>query len=280
MIEFLAFSTASTAVVLSYGFVLGLKHATEADHLAAVTTIVTERSNIWTSALVGGLWGVGHTISLLAAGILVLGLNYQISERTERFLEFGVGIMLVVLGLNVIRKLLSGGHLHFHSHEHGGHEHSHPHLHKHADEPHPHTHTHEHDGETHSHSHEHPHGVNDHGHSHETVPVVATHHGLRLSPRALIIGMVHGLAGSAALMLLIIPTIESRALGLLYIVIFGIGSIGGMMLMSFLVGLPFRLTDLKLHRFNHILQAAAGIISISLGLYIVYEKGVTEGLLS
>lgn len=252
MSEFLAFSTASTAVVLFYGFVLGLKHATEADHLAAVTTIVTERANIWTSALVGGLWGLGHTISLLAAGILVLGLNYQISEQTERLLEFGVGIMLVLLGLNVIRKLLSGGHLHFHSHEHAGHTHAHPHLHDHDET---------------------------HNSSVDAQAVPATHHGLGFSPRALLIGMVHGLAGSAALMLLIIPTIESRALGLLYIVIFGVGSIGGMMLMSFLVGLPFRLTDLRFHRFNHLLQAVAGLISISIGLWIVYEKGFTEGLM-
>lgn len=251
MNEIFAFSTVSSAVVLFYGFVLGLKHATEADHLAAVTTIVTERSSIWTSALVGGLWGLGHTISLIAAGILVLGLNYQISEQTERFLEFGVGIMLVLLGLNVIRKLLSGGHLHFHAHEHAGHKHSHPHVHKHDEAHHP----------------------------AADVPV-ATHHGLGFSPRALLIGMVHGLAGSAALTLLIIPTIESRALGLLYIVIFGVGSIGGMMLMSFLVGLPFRLTDLKFQRFNHLLQAVAGLISISIGLWIVYEKGFTEGLMS
>ncbi|MGD9561955.1 MAG: urease accessory protein UreH [Pyrinomonadaceae bacterium] len=257
MNEVFALTTATTAAVLFYGFVLGLKHATEADHLAAVTTIVTERANLWTSALVGGLWGVGHTISLLAAGILVLVLNYEISERTERILEFGVGLMLVFLGLNVIRKLLSGGHLHFHPHEHGTHAHSHPHLHEHDDD----------------HAHSHDHGD---AHAHDETP---THHGMRLSPRALLIGMIHGLAGSAALMLLIIPTIDSRAVGLLYIVIFGIGSIGGMMLMSLLVGLPFRFTDLKFHRFNHILQAVAGLISISLGLWIVYEKGFAEGLI-
>ena len=90
--------------------------------------------------------------------------------------------------------------------------------------------------------------------------------------------MIHGLAGSAALMLLVIPTIDSRPLGLLYILIFGAGSIGGMMLMSLLVGLPFSLTALRFNRFNLLLQAAAGIVSIALGLFIVYEKGVTEGL--
>ena len=239
-----AFSATSIPAVLGLGFFLGLKHATEADHLAAVTTIVSGRKSIWNSALVGGLWGLGHTISLFIAGIFVLLLNFQISERTERALEFCVGLMLTILGLNVLRKLISGGLLHFHAHEHGGRKHVHPHVHEHAEDDQPHT-----------------------------------HHGLSLSPRALIIGMVHGLAGSAALMLLVIPTIESRSVGLLYIVIFGVGSIGGMMLMSLLVSLPFRMTEFKFERINRLMQVAAGVISISLGLWIVYEKGFSEGLI-
>ncbi|MCA1624474.1 MAG: urease accessory protein UreH [Acidobacteria bacterium] len=239
----LMFST-STATVLSLGFFLGLKHATEADHLAAVSTIVTERRSLFSSALVGGLWGLGHTISLFVAGIFVLLLNFQISERTERMLEFGVGVMLVFLGLNVLRKIIQGGTLHFHSHEHGGHKHIHPHLHEHGQEDEPHS-----------------------------------HHGFSFSPRSLIIGMVHGLAGSAALMLLVIPTINSTAMGLLYIVIFGVGSIGGMMLMSFLVSLPFQITALRFNRFNLLLQCIAGLFSVALGLLIIYEKGITEGLL-
>lgn len=86
------------------------------------------------------------------------------------------------------------------------------------------------------------------------------------------VGMVHGLAGSAALMLLVIPTIESRVLGLVYVLIFGVGSIGGMMLMSFLVGLPFHFTALRFNRFNYALQACAGLVSVLLGLSIIYEK--------
>jgi sulfite exporter TauE/SafE len=243
MSEFLsAFSATSTFAILGFGFLLGLKHATEADHLAAVSTIVSERRSLFGSAIIGGVWGLGHTISLFLAGVFVLLLKFQITERTEKFLECGVGVMLVLLGLNVLRKLLKGGHLHFHAHEHGERVHVHPHIHeREKDEPH-------------------------------------THHGFSFSPRALIIGMVHGLAGSAALMLLIIPTIESQALGLLYIIVFGVGSIGGMMLMSFLVGLPFRLTASRFNRFNHILQSIAGLVSIALGLFIVYEKGITEGL--
>ncbi len=243
MPEILFLSSMSATAVLGFGFLLGLKHATEADHLAAVSTIVTERRSLFSSAIVGGLWGLGHTISLFVAGIFVLLLNFEISEQTERMLEFGVGVMLVLLGLNVLRKIIQGGTLHFHAHEHGDREHIHPHLHEHgkADNP-------------------------------------NSHHGFSFSPRAVVIGMIHGLAGSAALMLLVIPTIDSPALGLLYIVIFGIGSIGGMMLMSFLVGLPFQITALRFNRFNLLLQCVAGLISVGLGLYIIYEKGFTENL--
>jgi sulfite exporter TauE/SafE len=240
----LFFFATSSAWILTLGFLLGIKHATEADHLAAVSTIVTERKSLFSSAFVGALWGLGHTISLLVAGVFVLLLNFQITERAERALEFCVGLMLVLLGLNVLRKMLRGGWLHFHAHKHGEHEHAHPHIHKsETKEPH-------------------------------------THHGFSFNPRALIIGMVHGLAGSAALMLLVIPTISSRLMGLLYIIIFGIGSIGGMMLMSFLVGLPFHLTTARFNRFNLLLRGAAGIFSVGLGLWIVYEKTITKGLFS
>ncbi len=243
MSEILLLSTMSTAAVLGLGFVIGLKHAIEADHLAAVSTIVSERRSLWSSMFIGGVWGLGHTISLVVAGIFVLLLNFQISEQNERMLEFFVGVMLVLLGLNVWRKLFRGGTLHVHAHEHGARQHVHPHLHetKTPDAPH-------------------------------------THHGFSFSPRALIIGMIHGLAGSAALMLAVIPTIDSRPLGLLYIVIFGIGSIGGMMLMSLLVGLPFSLTALRFNRFNYILQSVAGLISVGLGFFIIYEKAFSEGL--
>ena len=243
MPEILFLFATSTPAILGLGFLIGLKHATEADHLAAVSTIVTERRSLWSSAIVGGIWGLGHTISLLIVGIFVLLLNFQVSEQSERMLEFGVGVMLVLLGLNVLRKIIQGGTLHFHTHEHGERIHAHPHLHEAG-----------------------------------RVDAPDTHHGLSFSPRALIIGMVHGLAGSAALMLLVLPTIESRPLGLLYIIVFGVGSIGGMMLMSFLIALPFTLTALRFNRFNYLLQSIAGLISIGLGLYIIYEKSVVEGL--
>lgn len=236
--ELLLQTPVSTAAILGFGFLIGLKHATEADHLAAVSTMVSERRSLWSSAIVGGLWGLGHTISLFAAGIFVLLLDFHISEVMERWLEFGVGVMLTLLGINVLRKILTGGIVHFHAHEHGGHNHAHPHVHDHDEVLHP-----------------------------------ETAHSKTQSPKALLVGLIHGLAGSAGLMLVMIPTIPSKTAGLVYIVVFGLGSIGGMMLMSLLVGLPFHYTALKFGKLNNVLQAVAGAVSVGLGLYIIYERG-------
>lgn len=223
----------STISVLVIGFALGLQHATEADHLAAVSTIVSEKKSLLTAAIVGGFWGVGHTVSLFVVGAIVIFLKVQISETVEARLEAIVGGMLVLLGINALRKLFSAQKVHVHRHEHGAREHVHI-------------------------------------HTHEKEESDAVHH--RFSPRSVLIGMVHGLAGSAALMLLILPTIPSPAVALLYILIFGIGSIGGMMAMSFLIGLPFHLTAGRFSVLNGAIRLLAGIFSLTLGAYIVYEK--------
>src|SRR6185369_6954024 len=223
----------STFSVLAIGFVLDLQHATEADHLAAVSTIVSEKKNLFTASIVGGLWGIGHTISLFAVGVLVIFLKLQISESLEAKLEGCVGVMLVVLGLNALRKLFQASKVHVHTHEHGGHTHTHI-------------------------------------HAHGSKSAEESHH--RLSPRSILIGMVHGLAGSAALMLLVVPTIKSESVALLYILIFGIGSIGGMMAMSFLIGLPFHFTAGRFDILNRGIRLIAGLFSLGLGMSIIYEK--------
>ncbi len=240
MTEAIALSTAS---VLAFGFVLGLKHAVEVDHLAAVSTIVSERKSLLSSLLVGGLWGVGHTISLLVAGIFVIVLRVEIGERTALALEFLVGLMLVALGANALRKLWRGGHIHLHAHRHGGRAHVHPHV---------------------------------HGGEPETD--TDTHHGFRPNMRPLVVGMVHGLAGSAALMLLVLSTIETPLVGLAYIVVFGVGSIGGMMLMSALVSLPLYLTARRFTRANLMMRGLAGLFSLSFGLFVIYQIGIAGSL--
>ncbi len=245
MLLFLADTTAlSSASVLGLGLVLGLRHALDADHLAAVSTIVSERKSWFSSSLVGGLWGIGHTLSLLIAAVAVLMFKFQISERLALVLEFGVALMLIALGANAIWKLMRGGYIHLHVHQHGGRTHFHPHI---------------------------------HTGPHETDP--DTHHGLHIGRRPLLVGMVHGLAGSAALMLIVLSTINSTLLSLLYIVFFGLGSIGGMMLMSSLLGLPVQITAVRFKRTNVAVRALAGLFSLGFGLHMAYEIGFVEGLL-
>lgn len=241
-------TTLSIFWLLAVSFGLGLKHATEPDHLAAVSTIVSERRNIWSASLIGALWGVGHTISLFVAGILVIFLHFEISERLAQILEFCVALMLIGLGIDTLRKVLRGGQIHWHTHRHGGVTHVHPHVHEAAD-----AHSH---NDTHS----------------------ATHHGLKLGPRPLLVGMVHGMAGSGALMLLILSTISSTGVGIAYLLIFGAGSIGGMMIMSFLVGLPFHFSAKRFTRAEWLLRGAAGLFSLGFGLFMVYDIGFTQGL--
>jgi len=148
-----------------------------------------------------------------------------------------------LLGANLLRKIFLGKELHMHAHQHGGHFHAHPHVHERAeaDEPH-------------------------------------THHGLQVSGRPFFIGLVHGMAGSAALMLLVLATIPSPIIGLLYIAIFGIGSVGGMLLMSAAISLPFAFTANKFLRFNFAVRALAGVFSIAFGIFMMYEIGFVDGL--
>jgi len=234
----------SIVSLLALGFVLGLKHAVDADHLAAVSTMASERRSLFGSSLIGALWGLGHTISLMLAGLLVIVLHFEITDKMKQSLEFGVGLMLVVLGVNALRKLARGGHVHVHVHEHGGHAHAHPHIHdrKAKEEPH-------------------------------------THHGLNLGARPLLVGLVHGLAGSAALMLLVLTTISSPLVGLIYIAVFGIGSIGGMMIMSLLFALPARFTVNRFARTNLALRGLAGLFSLGFGLVMIYQIGFVDHLI-
>jgi sulfite exporter TauE/SafE len=223
----------STLSVLLIGFALGLQHAIEGDHLAAVSTIVSEKKNLFTASIIGGMWGVGHTISLFVVGIVVIFLKVQISPAVEGKLEAVVGGMLVLLGLNALRKLAAAEKVHVHAHDHGTREHVHLHV-------------------------------------HGSAAKEKSHH--RFNLRSVAIGMVHGLAGSAALMLLVLPSIESPALALLYILVFGVGSIGGMMAMSFFIGLPFHFTADRFDLLNKGIRLVAGAFSLGLGAYIVYEK--------
>ena len=223
----------TTIGLLVMGFLFGLYHAREADHLAAVSAIVSERKNILAASLIGGFWGLGHTLSLFVVGALVIFAKLQISESTAGYLEGFVGVMLVLLGLNAIRKVFAAEKIHAHSHTHGGHEHTHVHI-------------------------------------HENQRSEVSHH--RFAPRSVVVGMVHGLAGSAGLMLLVLPTIPSPAVALLYIAIFGIGSIAGMMIMSLLMGLPLYFTATRFVALNKGIRILAGAFSLVWGGLLINEK--------
>ena len=245
-------NTVSVFSLLAVGFGLGLKHATEADHLAAVSNIVSDRKSLWSASLVGALWGLGHTISLFVAAVAVIFFHFEIGERLSRGLELGVGLMLIVLGFDTLRKLFRGGQMHMHFHRHGGRLHAHPHVHE---------ATQAHQSDDQKQSVEQP-----------------THHGLAIGSRPLMVGMIHGLAGSGALMLLVLSTVSSPLVGMSYIVVFGVGSVGGMMLMSFLLSIPFHFTAKAFGGVELTMRGIAGAFSVSFGIFMIYQIGFVQGL--
>jgi hypothetical protein len=244
-----SFARMSAFAVLGLGLVFGLKHATEVDHVVAVSNIVSEQRKLWRAALVGGLWGVGHTASLLFVGAVALVLRVAISERVASGLEFCVALMIIGLGVATFTRSLRARRapVHLHRHRHDGLQHAHVHFHEAGTE---------HAGAAAPHSH-----------------AVA-----RVGIKPLLVGAMHGLAGSAALTLLVLAQIPSPLVGLLYLLVFGLGSIAGMLLMSGLVGLPFVLSTRKLSGLHHGLQAAAGALSICFGLWYAYETQVAAWL--
>lgn len=252
-----SFTSLGVVALLGLGFVFGLKHATEVDHVVAVSTIVSEHRNVFRSAIVGGLWGLGHTASLVVVGALVLGFRVAIPLRVANWLEFGVALMIIALGvLAVARVLRKRSDVHLHRHTHDGQSHVHIHFHEqntaHADA-----------------AASHPPPASASSHSHAIT---------RLGFKPLLVGAMHGLAGSAALTLLVLTQIPSLSLGLLYLALFGIGSTLGMLLMSGLIGLPFALSARRLSGFNYGLQTVAGGLSIAFGLWYAYETAVVHSL--
>jgi ABC-type nickel/cobalt efflux system permease component RcnA len=241
--------SAGTLSTLLLGLIFGLKHATEVDHVVAVSTIVSEHRKISRAALVGGLWGIGHTFSLLVVGALVLAMRVAVPHNVAEWLEFSVSIMIITLGsLALFRALKGRRDVHIHRHEHDGVAHAHIHFHEKESQ---------HSGH-----------VNKHSHDLKKIGV-----------KPLIVGSVHGLAGSGVLTVAVLANIGSVALGLLYLFVFGFGSIIGMLLMSGLVGLPFTLSSRRLSGINNGLQLVAGVFSIAFGFWYAYQTGISTGLL-
>ena len=234
--------------ILVVGLLLGMKHATEADHLAAVATLATRQSSLAQTLRQGVAWGIGHTLTLMLFGGAVLWLGQVISPRLEQALETAVGIMLVLLGADVLRRLVRDR-IHFHVHRHG------PRT----------THVH-----AHSHRGEGPHAESAHRHAHPK----------RWPVRALAVGMMHGLAGSAALVVLTLQSIPSVGLGVGYIALFGLGSIAGMALLSVAIAVPLKLSSGYLTRMHRAMTALVGVFSCALGVAMVVEIGYLKALLA
>jgi len=226
--------------ILFIGFLLGMRHAIESDHIAAVASLVTRSTDISESIRLGSAWGVGHTITLFIFGSVVMLLDNMIPEKIAIMLELAVAIMLVALGLDVLRRCLKTR-LHFHSHRHT-------------------------DGTVHFHAHHHTdsisHQSSKHEHQHASKPFPL---------RALLVGLMHGMAGSAALIVITLQSVQSFSMGLVYIALFGIGSIAGMALLSVAIILPLRHTSMRFSGLHQYLLLSIGSLTILLGFSMVFE---------
>jgi len=206
----------SLLAILSIGFIIGIKHSMEPDHVIAVSTLAGKTKKLWQTSLTGVFWGIGHTTTLFITGIFLIMFKVSLSEKWTLTLEMLVGFMLVYLGL---RALMVGG-------------------------------------------------VASHHHHHSEKQTYA---------KSAFIGFVHGLAGSSAMVLLTMNTIDSLWQGALYIIIFGLGTCVGMLLFTGLLGIPFNAAK-NSHSIQKGLVKVTGAISTSFGIYYIYNLGVTEGL--
>lgn len=257
--------------ILVLGFFLGMRHATDADHVIAVTTIVTRQRNLRHAAAIGALWGVGHTLTILLVGTAIILFGVVIPPRVGLTMELSVGLMLILLGvlnLTGILKWISEsltpagmagehGHVHSHVHAHGDYVHAHPHT----------------------------HAPENHGHAETATPVgwldrTLGKMGVYQAVRPLAVGIVHGLAGSAAVALLVLTTIRVPVWAVAYLLVFGVGTIAGMMLITAAIAVPFAVSQTRFQRLHRGLSIASGVVSLAFGLFIVYQMGFVNGLFS
>jgi uncharacterized membrane protein (DUF441 family) len=257
--------TSLLAIVL-LGFFLGMRHATDPDHVIAVTTIVARHRRTGGAAMIGALWGLGHTLTILVVGAGIILLGWVIPPRVGLSLELAVGGMLIMLGiLN-----LSGVEDVTESATPGGHDHSATHVHPHAHGDYVHTHVHSHNPESHP-------------HSPEQTPLARLDRwlgslgGYRFV-RPLVVGIVHGLAGSAAVALLVLTTIRDPAWAILYLVVFGLGTVAGMMLITAAIAWPLARGGVQFAGLHRGLRLASGVVSVVFGVVLAYKIGVVDGL--
>ncbi|RHW36725.1 urease accessory protein UreH [Lysinibacillus yapensis] len=223
--------------VLALGFLLGIKHAIEPDHVIAVSTIASKSKKLWDASLAGVFWGIGHTATLFTLGIILILMKGDLSDKWSMTLEFLVGIMLVYLGITSLlssKKNKQQAHL----------------------------------------EEEHPENEQPEIDYLENKPVNKKEQSYL---KSLFIGFVHGLAGSAAMVLLTMSTVNTVWQGSLYILIFGVGTTIGMLVFTTILGLPFVLSKKRLTLSRNLIMATA-MISVLFGVYYMYNLGFNEGL--
>src|SRR6266404_4958761 len=250
--------------IIALGFFLGMRHATDPDHVIAVTTIVSRQGSIRQAALIGVLWGLGHTITILIVGSAIILFDLVIPPRVGLTMELSVGLMLILLGilnLSGIMRWITETVTPFPSRQH-----SHPHGHG-----------------DYVHAHPHGHVPEKHGHDEEATPVGWMDRnfgrlGLYQVVRPLAVGIVHGLAGSAAVALLVLTTIRVPSWAIFYLLVFGLGTVAGMMLVTAAIAVPFTFSENRFARLHRGLALVSGLVSIAFGVFIVYQMGFVNGL--
>jgi hypothetical protein len=245
--------------IITLGFILGMRHATDADHVVAIATIVSrqriardphqelEERSTWkprarvqmarSAAWIGALWGIGHTLTIVTVGLAIVFFNWAIAPRVGLAMEFAVGLMLILLGVRNLRGPAR-----------------------------------DHDNEPHAHDHD----------DASLARIDRTFGGLGIyqAVRPLTVGIVHGLAGSAAVALLVLTTIRDPLWALGYLLVFGLGTVAGMVLITTAIAVPFAGTARVSDRTHRRLRLATGMLSVSFGLFLTYQIGIVDGLFS
>lgn len=254
--------------VVLLGFFLGVRHATDPDHVVAVTTIVTRQRTLRGAVAVGALWGLGHTVTIVLIGGAIILFEIVIPARLGLTMEFSVALMLVLLGVLNLTGVFRQVHRALgRSPDGSAAGHSHPHSHN----------------DYYVHTHPHRHDPQDHGHREEDTPPGRLDRRFGgLGPyrllRPLVVGIVHGLAGSAAIALLVLATIRDPLWAIAYLVVFGIGTIAGMMLVTGAVAVPVAYSTRRSERAGRLVATASGLLSLAFGLLLAYQVGFVHGL--